>query len=272
MSTPFAYVSAAGNSGAGQSAGVWKDMPESIRTDRNVGYFWFDDFLHFQDPTTAKNYGPYKVLDTGDCTLTEGAVAGGVLKLLTTTDNEDCGICLGNGAAPFVISDTAGKKLWFEAKVKKSIITDAKAGFFVGLADETALAANFIADAGNDFGDNDLIGFWCDETDDSTGAHVHFVYQITGQDFVTKIDTVATLTADTWVKLGFVYDPAAEDTKKIKIFVDGVEQSTYVTAANIAAATFPDGEELTPIFYANAASNDDVTASMDWWQIAQLAA
>jgi len=87
---------------------------------------------------------------------------------------------------------------------------------------------------------------------------------------VTKIDTVATLVADTFIKLGFVYDPAAEPTKRIKVYVDGVEQSTYVTATDIATATFPDGEEMAPMAYVSAASASDGILTMDWWRIAQL--
>lgn len=261
------------NSGNGPS-GFWEDCPVlQMLADPNVGYYFFDDFLDsFQDPTTTKIYGKYLCLDTGDCTLTATSdVLGGAVALLCTTDNEDCGIRLGTGS-PFVISDRAAsaKKLWFEARVKVNAITNSLFGAFVGLTDETALAANFIADAGNDFADKDLIGFWKDETDDSTGAHVHFVYQITGQDFVTKIDTVATLVANTFIKLGFVYDPAAEPTKRIKVYVDGVEQSTYVTATDIATATFPDGEEMAPMAYVSAASASDGILTMDWWRIAQL--
>ncbi len=262
------------NTGAGPSPAIWADCDvlEMIRNP-GKGYYFFDDFLDaIQDPTTAKIYGKYLCLDTGDSTITAASdVYGGAVKLLVTADNEDVGIRLGNGSA-FCISDTAAnaKKLWFEARVKSSVITNSYGSFFVGLTDETALAANFIADAGADFADNDLIGFWKDETDDSTGSHVHFVYQITGQDFVTAIDTVAELEADTFIKLGFVYDPDAEAAKKIKIYVDGVEQTTYITATNIATATFPDGEEMSPMLYSSAASNNDLYTTMDWWRCAQV--
>lgn len=259
-------------SGLGPSPAIWADCPVlDMLLDPNVGYHFWDDFLDaIQDPTTAKIYGKYLCLDTGDSTITATAnVLGGAVALLTTTDNEDVGIRLGTGS-PFVISDSTPRKLWFECRVKKNAITDALGGFFVGLTDETALAANFIADAGNDFADNDLIGFWNDETDDSVGSHVHFVYQITGQAFVTKIDTVATLTADTFVKLGFVYDPDAPEAKRIKVFVNGAEQSTYVTGTNIATNTFPDGEEMAPMAYVSSASASDTILTMDWWRCAQL--
>ena len=238
-----------------------------------------DDFLGFEDPTTAKAYGKYLKLDTGDSTLGGSPEIGGALKLLVTTDNEDCGIKLGDAtSAPFVIpaASSSGKKLWFEARVKKSVITDSYGGFFVGLADETALAADFIADGGADFADNDLLGFWGDETDDTLGSHVHIVTQKTGVAFDTIKDTAATLVADTYVKLGMKYDPNAEAGKKITFYVDGVDVGTYVgedegdaTVYLGDTTNFPGGEEMAPICYLSAASGNDLSLYMDWWAVAQ---
>lgn len=260
------------------SPAIWNKLDSGLIAPGRVLH-WFDDFLGVQDPTTAKAYGPYLMLDTGDSTIGGSPEAGGAIKLLVTTDNEDCGIKLGDAtSAPFVIPANSGStgRLWFEARVKKSVITDSYAGFFVGLADETALAANFIADAGNDFADNDLIGFWCDETDDSVGSHVHVVTQKTGAAFDTIIDTAATLVADTYIKLGFVYDPKASAANRITFYVDGVPQTTYV-GENSGDATvylgdttnFPGDEEMAPIAYISAASANDCSLYMDWWRIAQ---
>lgn len=261
------------DTGSGISRNLWQDCPwDQIVNDPNVGYAFFDDFLSaMQDPTTAKIYGNYYCLDTGDSTLTANASVGGEIQLLVTTDNEDCGIRLGNGSAPFVISDTAAnaKKLWFECRVKKSLVANDLAGVFVGLAAEDALAANFLADAGTDFANNDYFGFWFNE---AAGTNVKLVYGITGQDPTTPTGLTAldVIAADTYVKLGFVYDPAADAAKKIKIFVNGLEYGTGVSATNIATATFPDGEEMTPMFYLSAGGNSDFTATMDWWRVAQL--
>lgn len=262
------------NSGTGPSPNIWADCPIiDMLVDPNVGYRHFDDFLTYDSTaTTVKNASGYPVYE-GDCAIKGTATTGGELALFGTTDNEEAALQVGGvNGAQFVISDTAGaaKKLWFEARVKKSAITNSLGGFFVGLAEENSGQADFMADAGNDFADVDLIGFWNDESDDSTGSHVHFIYQISGQAFVTKIDTVATLAADTYVKLGFVYDPDAEASKKIKVFVDGVEQTTYVTATDIAGSKFPDGEEMSPIVAIKMASNNDMTVTMDWWACAQL--
>lgn len=262
------------NDGRGPSAGLWGDLPPD-HDDMNVGYGEEDDFLHYTTTaTTVLNASGMPTFE-GDCTLTGSAVAGGALVLFGTTDNEEAALERGGGAAaPYVISDTAAaaRKLWFEARVKKSTIADAVGGFFVGLTSEGAGVADFMADSGADFADVDLIGFWNDPTDDSVSSHVHFVYQITGQAFATPIDTAATLVADTYIKLGFKYDPSAPTAKRIKIYVDGVEQATYVTGTNIATATFPDGEELTKLIAIKQQSNTDMTVSMDWWKAYQLSA
>ena len=82
--------------------------------------------------------------------------------------------------------------------------------------------------------------------------------------------TVATMVADTFMKLGFVYDPLAPTAKRITVYVDGVASTTYVTGTNIATATFPDGEEMSPIMHLKAAADDDFTLTADWVQCYQL--
>lgn len=270
-----------GDTDRAPSPAIWADCPIEEIHRLGIGWGFHDDFIGFEDPTTAKAYGKYLKLDTGDCTLSGSPEKGGAIKLFGTTDNEDCGIKLGDASsAPFLIPANSGSigKLWFECRIKKSTIADAKAGFFVGLADEAALAANFIADAGNDFADNDLLGFWNDETDDSTGSHVHIVTQKSGAAFDTIVDTAAELAADTYVKLGFKYDPSAPADKRITFYVNGLDVGTYV-GENSGDATvylgdttnFPGGEEMAPICYLNMASTDDVSVYMDWWRCYQLA-
>lgn len=254
------------NTGEGPSPALWNKLNvlDAI-DDPNLGYQWFDDFMGFQDPTTAKAYGPYLCLDTGDSVLAGVAARGGAMSLLVTTDNEDAGIRLGDATSgAFVISDTAGdnKTLYFEARVKRSVVANGKGSVFVGLTEAGALAANFIADAANDFADKGLIGFWLDEAD---GDNVKFVYQKSGQDFVTKIAALAATAADTYIKLGFKYDPSKPPTERITVFVNNVPSTTKVTATDIAAATFPDGVVMNPTFYASAGSADDFLATIDWW-------
>lgn len=273
------------NSNRLHSPAIWADCPiVAIQSGGVDGKYFFDDFLHFQDPTTAKAYGKYYCLDTGDSTLTlDPADSNGALRLLVTTDEEDCGIILTDSATTggaFVLpdnSDNSFGQLWFECRVKRSNITDSVGSFFIGLAEPAALAANFIADAANDFADVDLFGFWNLESDDSVGSHVHAVTQKAGAGFDTIIDTAATLVANTYVKLGFVYNPNAAVAKRIKFYVDGVEQGTGV-GENSGDATvylgdttnFPGDEEMAPIFYTSCEGAADLISYCDWWACAQL--
>src|SRR5688500_14830573 len=79
------------------SNALWYDCPFIQGGDAQDGVYWFDDFLYFQEPTTGEVNGPYRALDTGDSTLTlSAATPTGALALLVTTDNEDCGIQLGD--------------------------------------------------------------------------------------------------------------------------------------------------------------------------------
>jgi len=253
--------------GTGPTPIIWADCPVlDIMLDPGVGHMHFDDFNNYSNTaTTVANASGYPVYE-GNTTITHGSVQDGVLEIFGTTNDNEGALQVGQGAS-FVISDTAANsaKLWFECRVKKSIITATEMGFFVGLAQEGAGVASFMA--ATDFAAVSLIGFWNAEA----AATAAFVYKDSAGALTTPIATVDTLVADTYVKWGFVYDPLNEPAKQITVYVDGVEQTTYVTATNIATSTFPDGDLLTPIIATEmAATADDVTVSMDWWRCAQL--
>jgi len=262
---------------AGPSSAIWYDfdMLECLRNP-GYGYCWFDDFLDWEpETTTAERHGSYLVTKDASSTLTAAATVGGVVQLFTTADNEEAGMQLGSGA-PFVIpaASTTGKKLWFEARIKKSVITASKGGFFVGLASEGACAADFIADGGADFADVDLLGFWNLEAETT----MDIITQKTSAAFDTIGDaTGGTLVADTWIKVGFKYDPEGPAGRKIVFYYDGVASASTVGEASGDATVyiqdttnFPGGEEMSPIAHVKAGHADDLTISMDWWRCAQL--
>jgi hypothetical protein len=94
-----------------------------------------------------------------------------------------------------------------------------------------------------------------------------FAYKKAGQTAVA-VATAATIAAATWYKVGFVYDPGEVPARRIKYFVDNVEGTTYVTETNIATATFPDGEEMSPIFGVKNVT-DIMVQDLDWWALYQ---
>jgi hypothetical protein len=273
------------DTGAGPSPAIWADCPIGniqAQVEQGSGGILVEDYFpdYSSTATTVINKHGMPTFE-GACTIGGVAGRGGGVALFGTTDNQEAALEQGGSqAAPFVIpvtSSTDGYKLWFECRIKKSTIADAIGGFFVGLAGEGAGVADFIADAGADFADVDLLGFWNDETDDSVGSHVHLVTQKTGAAFDTIVDTFDTLVADTYVKLGFVYDPGGPDTKKIRFYADGTESGTYVGEDSGDATVFlgdttnfPGGEEMTPLVAIKMASGTDMTVTMDWWRCAQL--
>lgn len=203
------------------------------------------------------------------------------MALFGTTDNEEASLQIcGETSAPFVIpADSAtGKKLWFECEIKKSVITTTYGGFFVGLASEGAMVADFMADAGADFSDVDILGFWNDETDATyAGAKVNVVTQKTGAAFDTIISAAEILAADTYTRLGFIYDPKANKKRRITFFVNGKGLSTYVGEDSGDATVylgdttnFPGGEEMGPGVAIKMAAANDLTVTLRKLRCVQL--
>lgn len=270
------YGSRSSDTTTGPSQAVWGDCPiDDLKNDMAVGYIIEDDFVNTPQMISDQDVAKYaSYIDTG-VTIKQAALAGGVLAIAgNDADNDEGSIQAGgNSGAPFVISDTAGsdKKLWFEARLKLASVTDDNTAFFVGLGEEGLAAADTLVDDTAALASKDMIGF---NTLCADGDALLFSYRKAGQAVQTvALDTSsAVLTADTYVKVGFVYDPKEVTAKRIKLYVNGVEQSTYVTGANIAAATFPDGEELAPLL---ATKNGDAGTTahevyMDFWRTAQL--
>lgn len=248
---------------------------------------WFhDDFVSAPDCgtiTTVVNVGPYEVFgESGTATgglvsdistLSTGYV-GGLVVTCGTTTNHDTAICLGGGA-PFVINSSDPRKLWFEARLALSSVTNDIYSTFIGLGEEDLSAgAGIFADEDNAtfnsaFADKDLIGFYVLSPDgDALGA----MYGKAGQTAQNLISSAGALTAATFVKVGFKYDPTAPISQRITFFVNGAPLTTYVTHALQTAATFPDGEEMTMLIgTTNSDGSTDATVTLDWWSCAQMA-
>lgn len=206
---------------------------------------------HYSDQF-AGHYYSYQ--STNSTLLTLATDRSGVLRsLLPATDNSENVLQPGSASAVSgVISETDGasKLLIFETRVRPSAVADGVGSFFVGLSEEgTAITDGVITDDNGGLADKDLIGFYVDQAD---GDAVKFVFKKAGQTAVTVMTYGTALAANAWINLGFTYDPSAAATKRIAIWIDGVEQSTYVasgsTAGKLGYATFPLDEELQPVF------------------------
>jgi len=263
-------------SGNGLTQALWADCPlDSIRNGTIQGIICEPPLHSYQETaTTVENACGLPTFDN-DCTVKGVPAAGGGVALFGTSDTNEGSLQIGGDtAAAFVIpADSAsGKKLWFEVEVKKSLITANKAGFFVGLAGEGSGAAGFLAET--DFADVDLLGFWNKEGDDTD---VDIVCQKTGAAFDTILADAEHLEADTYTRLGFVYDPDGPDKRKIKFYVNGVPLTTYVgedegdaTVYLGDTTNFPGGEEMSPLIHMEMAANDDVTVTLRRLRCVQL--
>ena len=254
---------------------LWQkaDVADAILTGRAV--FLQEEFLAF-DGLVASNVGRYSANsggwrsyeDTGGSIVPLETEEFGVIRLATGgTDNNE--VWLTNGGAKGAIakiSSTAGghAKLIFEARVRfQQIVAQ---NFFIGLAEEGLAAADTVTDAGA-MADKDFIGFRVLEGD-SDGLDT--VYRKAGQTEQVVQDVAETLVADTWYRLGFVFDPNAAASERIRFYIDGAELSGKVTKANIEAATFPAGEELGILIGAKTGAAFTKTFDVDWVRVLKV--
>lgn len=268
---------------------MWQQLAGQALSPDGVarGNLLYDDFQTFYPVTVTTAAGQlqpgngYFAYIEADATV--GSIKpvadkmGGVIKLLTSTDSADGDnhdTVLGtNGNVGVLgkISDTAGsdKALVADFRFQLASVTDGDGSVFLGLGEKGLCAANtpIQDDSGHTLSDDDVIGFFIGEDDNDA---LKFVYRKNGGALQTVLTYGTALAKDTWYQAGFIYNPSAPPAKRIKIFIDNVEQSTYVTATNIAAATFPDGEDLA--MYAAIKGSDDNDAQsflLDSWAFFQ---
>lgn len=275
--------------GKGLSPRLWSRISsQPLATDGQASaYSKFDHFMNFYPVTLTtaagqlqpgEGYFVYNEVGTTVGSIKpDPTYTGGVLKLLTSTaaaagaDHDIILTTQGNVGTQCVVSNTAGadKPLIFEARFRLPSVADNYGSFFVGLTEEGCGAANGVitGTTTHSLADKDSIGFLITKAD---GDSLKFGYKKAGQTAQTVLSYGTALTADTWYNVGFVYDPAEVAAKRIKVFVNNVEQSTYVTADNIAAATFPNGEELTFTAAAKArVNNSAIHMLLDFWGLWQ---
>ncbi|MEO1615057.1 MAG: hypothetical protein AAFV88_04355 [Planctomycetota bacterium] len=277
-----------GQRGTKLSPRLWARLVETQMTADGgaSGLMLYDDFNSFPNLTVTtaagqlqppSGYFAYIEADATVGSIKQEADKPSVITLTTSTDtsdgdNHDTILATnGNTGVLGMISDTAAdaKLLVCEFRFRLPSVTNNDGSIFLGLGEEGLAAANTpIQDAsGHTFSSDDIIGFYIDESDRDA---LNFWYRKAGSPTQELWTWPTALVADTWYNVGFVYDPSAEAGKRIKIFVNNEEQSSYVTSDLIAASTFPDGEELA--MYAaikGSANNDPQSVDLDFWAFYQ---
>lgn len=241
----------------------------------NPAFGFFDHF--FAVPTTTL-LSPYlKLIGTG-CTVEQiasTATEKGIMKLALdgNADNDEVHLQWGRGIeAPFKLAD---KDLVFEARIAVSAITAAKWDIAVGLGEVGMGATDALFADSSALADKNFLGFVKLAAE---GAAWDAAYKADGQTYQngatkTKLDSLHTMVADTYVKLGFRY---RAHPKTVEWYVNnrmpgGTITPARLTATEIDAATFPDDVFLAPIIGAKDQAGDTaLNLTIDWWACAQM--
>jgi len=233
----------------------------------------YDDFLKVGDTTLEDGYGRLTEHTGTLVQIASEATAPGIIQFATPADNDEVTIQLGN------ILDVGAfrlqKNFAFEARVRvdAEAIVAGDHGYFIGMATggasgccitEKLFAADAIYATANLVGFQHLAG-------ESTALDA--MYQASGQTKVdgavnTNLDTVQTLVAATWYKLGFRFQAARP--RKLEWFVDGALVCSIKETA-VAAAAFPDADAafMQPTIGMRGADATAATMDVDWWACAQ---
>jgi hypothetical protein len=225
-----------------------------LMTQPFSGSFLWTDFTHAPCLPDPRFIDATYAAAAGGKTPTEhmylGVTAIGELKLFGTTDNQ---AVEGQWACPIVVS--GGRPWAFGVRIKQSLLTDAKAGWFAGLMLGQKLTGDLIVDAGTLQTEGSL-GFQCKEGD---GDKIDLVYDETGQTQNEHDDDYVTQVADTYNVLELYCNGTT-----IQGYLDGVLTGTAIVALDIAAADFPAGKVFVPTLALKNAHADDFTVTADW--------
>lgn len=253
----------------GNSSAIWFDCPWlEIQNGTKDGIVLFDDFASGPrvaagaEAAYAGYAGGYRgFADTGGL-VQDGLEWGGVVDLSSDGDNE--GASFRTATAAFQVARNQGK-FWFECRLKTSTIADTKHGIFVGLMADNALTATVPITALGAIADVNIVGFHRLEGD---GDFFDCVYKADGVAQVTVQADAAVIAADTFVKLGMVFDPR---TNLLTFFRNGVKIANY-TMATAAGTDFPNDVRLGLVMAVlNATASAPGSSRIDWWRAAQLA-
>lgn len=253
------------NSQVGPSPALWADVPIlDTLLDPAQGFMFFDDFIATPVVLAAGAsavWGPYRVFsDTGTASA-QGAALGGTFVLGSDGDNEGGSIGMNN---PSWQIDRALGSLVFEARIKTSTIANTINGFFLGLMDATALSNVVPITATGTIADCNIVGFHRLEAD---GDYVDTIYKADGVTQVTVKADAKVLVADTYIKLGMIFNP---DNNELSFWADGVKLADVKTIPTADGTDFPNDVRLAPVFAVqNAAGTNTSTVTIDWWRLWQ---
>lgn len=240
----------------------------------NDGNFWSEG-NHYASYQTASTFIiPVALTPTPASVAPTSVGAIAIYGASGVTDNDIMTLCWGGqlaapyGNFPFNVIPKMSGDLAFECRIKTSSIAASIGDIFVGLAGGAGVN---VPTAVLPILDNDTLG----ATYSTIGftrlatntSNVRFVYN-RNVGTMGDIAAVATLVADTYIKLGFRWDSR---TQIVTPFVNGepVAAAKRTTKAIAAATPWPD-DYMTPIISCKQIDGTTLlTTTMDWWACAQ---
>ena len=181
----------------------------------------------------------------------------GVLRVEGNDADNDESI-MSYGGEGGVVCPTAGKKFWFEARVRRDTITNNELAMFIGLAEEGLCATlSLDEDSGDLLTGKDWLGFHADH---GNADAIDFVHGDGTGDAVVAGAGIAVPVAAEWDKLGMYCDGVT-----VFAYHDGV----LVDSILLSAADMPLGEELGMYWIVkNGGTSTEFKGSIDWWRLA----
>lgn len=266
----------AANTRRGPSPAIWADLPMlEILANPDRGVHEFHDFLtggKITAPTTEAALVGLLLsgFSSSASQITYGNAAystaqdAGTLTLAETTTAEATSIR--SAVTPYRISANYGK-LWFETRLKLSTVATNEISFFVGLMEDVAHTVDIplLAGSTHELADKNVVGFHKPVANTTT---FNGTYKADGVTAVVSNSGIGTLAADTYIKLGFTFDPA---DNKLTWFINGEAQATKKTIPDNTGTDFPADKALgwAIALGVGSAANDN-TIIIDWVRCAQM--
>lgn len=269
------------NTDRNPSPSIWGKFPWlEIQSGELDGCLFWDDFTDYNLPATQTSevtQGRYKAYcATAGAWITDAMPhsttplgTGGIISGLCDTDGD--AMAIGTQACPFSLLTTQSGVLCFEARVATTSILTNMGQIFCGLCENSVVtfgAATPLANADATASTPAMIGF--NRLEDGLGVlnTSYADHASSWTDIQASANT--TLAANTWIKLGIMFEPKGDPLRCVRFFVDGVECTTAMTKAALLALTHLDAKGLGPClaFYADSAGTADYLY-LDWWRVGQ---
>jgi hypothetical protein len=257
--------------GIGLSPDLWKNFPwHELNGPWGIhrAYMLWDDFASVLHDTTdailhSRNAYRAYIDTTGTFAGLTTAKATGLV-ITPHTDAADAASIQALGT-PFSVIHGSAKELIFEARFKIAVTTAGYQQFFIGLGGNGACAdTGCIADNGAGMASNSFLGIGKMGAV-STHAYIQF-QRAGGTASIATYDLGTVLTADTYLKAGFRYNP---NTDILRAFINGAEVADALVPHAITNATPWPNAAMNMLCEAKTLSTGGAL-TLSWWACAQL--